>query len=307
MPRYKILIFALIIISFTAISCARLARWQEAHTPPDDACRHCHYAIYKDFQISYRPYNVGAKSEDYQPFHSRPMSGSDVRMAQSHGSGKGDCTECHIVKGPQEHLVISRIGVSFNDTTYQLCGRCHQKTFEEWKRSRFAKEEKSCMVCHADSREKSVTDDKNYYHSREGVKGLAEERINPAIRLERLKEAILLAEDIIVNGNSVSVYLAVINQGAGHNIPTGDDSGALFKARLSFIDPGGKVLAVKEETIGGRKGVRISSGREAMFDIAFNAPSKGEYELEIALLYMNEKSGSPEEVKLSAKKVKVSI
>ena len=62
------------------ISCARMKKWQETHTPPDDSCVHCHSGIYGNWKISYRPYNELAKTEDYSPVHSRPMSSEDVKI-----------------------------------------------------------------------------------------------------------------------------------------------------------------------------------------------------------------------------------
>ena len=276
------LIFLLLIITFAAISCARVEKWREVHTPADDTCMHCHYTIYKDFKISYRPYNEAAKREDYERVHSRPMSGSDVRMAKSHKEGKGECSECHIKAPSEEQIIISKIGLSFEDTAYQLCGRCHKETFKEWKASGFPGSQVSCMSCHTNPEDEAIADEKGYYHSRRGLKGLGESALIPVIKLNRLKSAVAVTESVLVKDETININLQIANDGVGHNLPTGS-TGAVLSVKIELIDSDGKILEVKESKVGDDKGGFIAAGSKASLDITLTAPRAGKYELRITL------------------------
>lgn len=274
-------------------SCARLKRWQEAHTPPDDACVHCHFAIYKDWKIAYRPYNEAAKKEDYEPVHSRPMSGEDVKMRRAHLEGKGECFECHIVQQPTEVLDISKIGIFFEDTIYQLCGRCHDNTFKEWERSRYFKEEVSCLVCHTDRRDMPLPEGGGYFHTVEGIEGFDPKMMRPSLMLERLKKAVSVEREVIVKGNKVGALLIVKNSGVGHNLPT-DAINAALLIKLALVDSKGNIVDRKESVIGGWGKRSISPGRSSYLDFEMTAFSKGEHTLEITLSHSDrerEKNG----------------
>ena len=89
----------LLLVLFCA--CIPVKKWKETHTPVDDACVHCHYGIYKDWKIAYKPYNEADKTGGYEPVHSRPMSKEDVAKRRSHKTGQGDCESCHTLFMPE--------------------------------------------------------------------------------------------------------------------------------------------------------------------------------------------------------------
>jgi len=296
----------ILILSALFFSCARINRWQATHTPPDDACMHCHYSIYKNWKISYRPYNEALKEGDYEPVHSSPMSKEDVEMKKSHKEGKGECSKCHILPDAREQLTISKLGMSLEETAYQLCGRCHQSTFEEWKWSRFASKEISCLTCHTDPKDKPVLEDEGYYHSKRGVKAIDSAINNPSIKINRLKEAVTLSENINVVGNSVSVSLIVINRGVGHSLPTSAINAALF-ARLIMVDSRGSVVDKKDVIIAGRGSASIIPGGDRYSSASLTAPRRGRYTVEISLNHIDRVNGQDSPVELHKKIVSVSV
>ena len=247
--RFYLTVLLFITLALILISCARMARWQETHTPPDDACRHCHYSIYKNWKVAYRPYNEAAKREDYEPVHSRPMSARDVAKERGHKLGKGDCYQCHVTAEPKERLTISKIGASFEETTFQLCGRCHASTFEEWKWSRFATENVACLDCHTYSDDQALRKKEDYYHTKEGIRALAPDKINPAIRIDKLKKALTLSENVVIAGDEIVLSLMIANKGAGHNIPTGAIEATLL-VTIKVIDKNDRVMSAANRLIG---------------------------------------------------------
>lgn len=284
MTKRKILFSAVLLTGMVLIflSCARIAKWQEAHTPPDDACRHCHYTIYKNWKIAYRPYNEAAKREDYEPVHASPMSSLDVAKARGHKEGKGDCSQCHVAAEPKAQLAISRIGASFEDTAFQLCGRCHVSTFEEWRWSRFASQETACVDCHTYSEDQSLPEKKGYYHTKEGLAALTPDKVNPSIRIDKLKKALTLSENVIISAEGITLSLMIANRGAGHNLPTGAIEASLL-VKVNLIDKDGKVVYSALRLIGAGGESPISPDGEILLYMDLPAPGKGKYKIDISL------------------------
>lgn len=288
------------------ISCARVAKWQETHTPPDDACRHCHYAIYKNWKIAYRPYNEAAKKEDYEPVHSSPMSAADVAKERGHRLGKGDCSQCHVGVEPEARLTISKIGASFEDTAFQLCGRCHKSTFEEWRWSRFASESVACIDCHTYSENQALAAREGYYHTREGLAAFTPDKIKPAIRMDRLRKAVTLSENILAGMDGISLSLMIANRGAGHNIPTGAGEAAML-VKVELIDEGGNVVSSTHRLIGAGGERPIAPDGELLIYINLAAPGRGNYTMNIALNYVDKTRDETNYLPILEKRANVKI
>ncbi len=308
MTRKKIFFLAaVLLILATLLACGRLTRWGKVHRPPDDTCAHCHSAIYRDWKIAYRPYNEAAKGEDYTPVHSQPMSAADVRMQRSHTEGKGECSECHIVKHEKELLSISKLGASFRDTVYQICGRCHEKTFNEWGASKYVQKEVSCLICHTDTRDKPIKEKARYYHTTKGVEGFDPKTMSPSLMLERLRNALYVGEDVWVKEGRVSVLLLVRNDGVGHNIPT-DAINARLVISLKLLDAGGAVVDAAERIVDGKEKNSIPADGEIYLDFEMVPQKRGQYTLHISLDHRDrEREGAGEAVNIVNKRVDITI
>lgn len=305
MKRSIAIIAFILILSAVFFSCARINRWQTTHTPQDETCMHCHYGIYKSWKISYQPYNEALQKADYVPVHSNPMSAEDVEMKKSHKEGKGDCSKCHILPRSQEQLTISKLGMSLEETSYQLCGRCHQATYKEWKWSRFASKEISCLNCHTDPKDKSIIEDEGYYHTKRGLHSI-DSATTPAIKVNRLKKAVTLSQNINVVGNNVFVSLIVINKGVGHSLPTSAINAALF-ARLVMVDSKGRVVDKKDVIIAGRGKASIVPGGDRYASASLTAPRRGRYRIEISLNHIDRVNGQDRPIELHKKVVAASV
>jgi len=293
-------------IAVILLSCTRIVKWQEAHTPPDDACQHCHYSIYKNWKIAYRPYNEAAKREDYEPVHSSPMSALEVAKERGHKEGKGDCYQCHVSTEPKERLTISKIGASFEDTAFQLCGRCHLSTFEEWRWSRFASQKTSCTDCHTYSEDQSLPEKKGYYHTKEGLAALTPDKINPALRVDKMRKALTLSENVIVSMDEITLSLMIANRGAGHNLPTGAIEAALL-VKVNLFDYSGKSVYSTYRVIGQGGENPISADGEILLYMDLYTPGKGKYKLDITLNHLDKINGEKNPLLVLQKRVDVVI
>jgi len=81
-------------------SCTFSALKQHAGpTPPDEGCGHCHYFVYKDWKVSYKPYEqVPVPGSTIAPgqfpqYHDR--KGKEVQPETAVMPGRKDCTSCH--------------------------------------------------------------------------------------------------------------------------------------------------------------------------------------------------------------------
>jgi len=286
-------------------ACVPAKKWKEAHTPADDACVHCHYGIYKDWKIAYKPYNEADKTGGYEPVHSRPMSKEDVAKRRSHKTGQGECGDCHTVFMPDEMLIISELGKSFEDTMYQLCGRCHDRTFREWKGSRFFAQNTSCLICHTDKRDNPLGDKGGYFHNISGLEGFDADRIRPALMLERLKEAVSITEDIWVADNKANILLIIANKGVGHNLPT-DALNASILLKMQIHDSRGNKVDEKELVVSGGGKASIAPGKDVYIESEMILPSKGKYSLEITVYHADRERKSYDQfVSIFNKKVEL--
>lgn len=72
-----------------------------APTPPEEGCGHCHYLVYKDWKITYKPYEqvpVPGSTEtavNIQQYHER--RGTAVKPETTVMPARKDCTSCHAV------------------------------------------------------------------------------------------------------------------------------------------------------------------------------------------------------------------
>jgi hypothetical protein len=97
----------LIIGGIFLASCTMQALKQHAGpTPPDEGCGHCHYLIYKDWKISYKPYEqVPVPGSTIAPgpfpqYHERKAKEAEVGTTVM--PTRKDCSACHVgVESPE--------------------------------------------------------------------------------------------------------------------------------------------------------------------------------------------------------------
>lgn len=88
-------------------SCTMSALRQHAGpTPPEEGCGHCHYLIYKDWKISYKPYEqvpVPGSTEtpvSLPAYHERKLKEAQPGAVVT--PGRKDCTSCHVTAEPPQ-------------------------------------------------------------------------------------------------------------------------------------------------------------------------------------------------------------
>lgn len=294
----------LLLVGAAAISCAMLKDWKEAHTPPDETCAHCHYGIYKNWKIAYRPYNEAIKREDYTPVHSQPRSAADVMMKKSHAEGKGDCSECHVVEPRHESLNISKIGANFKETTYQLCGRCHDRLFNEWANSGASSSDKSCLACHADERDRPAQDMEGFHQRLAGIEWAEIKSIKPAMTSDDMKKVVSFGHDVRLRESKVSAMFIITNTGAGHDLPADVTNGA-FVLALSLKGASGGVVENREVIASGWGKPSIPSGKDVYIDIEMKPSLESDHILEVTLKLENKKGGKDASIVIFHDAIKV--
>ena len=283
MNRNWIKIVYTLIIILLFVSCARMKKWQEAHTPPDDSCIHCHGGIYGNWKISYRPYNELAKTEDYSPVHSRPMSSEDVKMKKVHMQGEGDCADCHAVQNPQESLSLSMLGASFEDTVFQVCGRCHNEIFRQWKETDYFNNQVSCLECHARRREEIAGTGGSFPHKIREMQGFDPSSMMLAVLGDKLKKTLAVEKSILGRRRKLGVKLVIINDGSGHDLPAKPANNALT-VRLDLSDRNGFTVDSKESLIAGNGSSAIPYGKKVYFNYEKTHLERGEYSVEVRIV-----------------------
>jgi len=212
------------------------------------------------------------------------MSKEDVAKRRGHATGQGECSDCHSIFMPDEILTISKLGKSFEDTMYQLCGRCHDRTFREWKGSRFFVQNTSCLICHTDKRDNPLGDKGGYFHNISGLEGFDADKIKPALMLERLKEAVSITEDTWLANNKLNILLIIANKGVGHNLPT-DALRASILLKMQIHDSKGNKVDEKELVVSGGGKATIAPGKDVYVESEMILPSRGKYLLEITVYH----------------------
>lgn len=151
-----------------------------------------------------------------------------------------DTSEVTADCGPVYSPKFARAGAP--DVTVQYCGVCHNPhgTHLEFMGSRYYREGKSCLSCHMDETMGPV--------AKGGKPRLRRvHRFGGAHSLAALKRAMTM-EPRLENGK---VVVRVINQGAGHKIPTDARHRAIW-VRVAFLDQYDQPVPVAEPGTGKR-------------------------------------------------------
>lgn len=98
------------------VSCTMSALKQHAGpTPPEEGCGHCHYLVYKEWKISYKPYEqVPVPGSTIAPgqfpqYHDR--KGREAQPGTTVMPARKDCTGCHIkTEAPEGNCTREKSG-----------------------------------------------------------------------------------------------------------------------------------------------------------------------------------------------------
>lgn len=141
-----------LVLSFSLIGWTLLLSFPaSAEYQGPDTCSACHSDIYESWQIS-----IHAKAYDRESFQKA--------WKENHEDPK--CLECHTTGYQPESLKFEHAGVTCEschgamseghpDTdkmpipvSSEMCQRCHEKTFQEWKLSKHGQNDIRCFDCH---------------------------------------------------------------------------------------------------------------------------------------------------------------
>ncbi|MFB3066111.1 MAG: multiheme c-type cytochrome [Planctomycetota bacterium] len=229
-------------------------------------CKRCHAEIYAEWESNYHSQAwtdelFKGLSNDYRktschtchaprPLHETGFATAEARRTDR--SSGINCLTCH-KKG--NHVVGSirdpegtaeypadcgpvydpdHADHGAQQTTIQYCGVCHNLhgTHEEFLGSAYAREGKTCLSCHMPEVQRPLVPGGR-------VRRTSSHRLPGAHSLEMLKRAMRI--DVRKQGGRLRVR--VVNQGAGHKIPT-DARHRAIHVRVSFVDAYGAPVPV---------------------------------------------------------------
>ncbi len=310
-------------------------------------CKNCHGKIYNEWNMSIHSqamlnpifqWALGTIPDDTKPLciscHAPTMRYPGTSLSDEITNEGVTCDFCHTVSGlnpsdPLQPYLLNPGNIKYgqyadsvapHETQYlelltksEFCGACHDLvfpngvvifgTYMEWKESDYAKMGKQCQDCHMKPKRRSIAtgspvrDDSRKHEWKGGH--------SP----EMVKEAGDLDLEAKAAGNEVQITTEIINEKAGHKLPTGADSFLLLK--ISATDNKGNVLYENQtkffKAFGDSDGnivlpdkatqilwdTRIPPNGISVNKFTFNAGNyKGKVEIKAQLLYRR----GPEEV-----------
>ena len=202
---------------------------------PSESCRECHSVIYDEWKESAHSHAYSddffrSITNDYMvdaciTCHSPESAFSDkIEKRKMHIKEGVNCYTCHLHKGVlqgpiEKHLPFDIHPIMEKNPIYrssELCGKCHKKTFEEYKKS--GEKEKTCQDCHMPEIKRTIIDNRPWVWTK-GIYSFRRHVFSIHDKEELQKEINL---DMSIRDDSpVSGEIIVENKSIPHNIPTG--------------------------------------------------------------------------------------
>lgn len=151
-------------------------------------------------------------------------------VSMTAGSPRARVEFSQVKSGPSRNVASPAHGTVYSPvhTNSLACASCHEfrnaqglpvlTTYDEWRNSRYAKEEKNCQSCHMYSVRGKVVDPRV---QRTESKEINLHQMPGSHSLDQLNRAIRASLNAERTGGELHVTVKVHNAGAGHHVPTG--------------------------------------------------------------------------------------
>jgi hypothetical protein len=265
---YSAWIFFPLLALFSIVGCAskhfQMLTRVEEHYPSASLCGKCHTDIYAEWKESahaksysndaFRLATNGYSFKDCLGCHS-PVSiyAAGVPAARNAISDEGvTCVSCHFKQGrltgpidPTATIVPHAIDVEKEFyTTSELCGTCHQGTYDEWRQAK-VEDKKTCQDCHMPEVERKVTQATDFL-SKVLVSMEEEHKLKRHTfdyrKIDKPKEAVSFA--VKWEREEDGFFADVVVQSrAPHSIPTGDFGFRKAIVAMTARSGDGKILS----------------------------------------------------------------
>jgi len=158
---------------------------QDSQAPTAKECGSCHVEQYAEWQLTaharaFVSHEFKLQSDHYEDedclfCHSPGGVRNPERVARSYNRDEGvTCISCHLhgqaMHGPHEsgalfspHAIAQDSVVNSKRDSSQLCGVCHEETYEQWQGQRVSKECPTCHGCHGAAVERPHTKGTNFF------------------------------------------------------------------------------------------------------------------------------------------------
>jgi len=256
-----------------------------------ESCRTCHQEYYEEWKDSrharatqselFKSTSDHYKLENCMTCHSPADMELSIHRPKARDWKVEEgvtCSSCHVVENRTLGVLKSnaphhtRFSEEFK--TSMACASCHQPTYNQWKESKYAKEERHCQACHMPSTERFIA---NYaqigYKKKPGHSHHFPVEYAGACEVDITQGRISLEQ----------ITVAVTNVGAGHDLPTGVFGDNTVQVELRILD-GEKEIFFRRETLNQAAKNAIKSGETRRFFYNFRAPQQKSY-LMVAKVY----------------------
>ncbi len=288
-------VLCLIVLSLFTTSCGfdhlTDIRSDDVEAPSAAECGSCHVEQYSEWlqtahAKAFTSEEFKAQSDDYQDeeclfCHVPGEVLSSERAARQYNRNEGvTCVSCHLYKqamhGPHTsgalfspHSIEKNSRVDSQLQSSQICGVCHEDTYEQWQQQRKSKSYPTCHGCHGASVQRPHTKGTNFFS-----KLLVYFEPQHTVRSHYL---IIPEQDGSAFGPELSIertendtiHFALFNS-LPHDLPTGDFAEKDLFLHVNWQSADGSVAIVKKEKI-----VSVLSPGEKT-QIAVTLPDRGE-------------------------------
>ena len=183
----RLLIFIILCLMMTSCGFSHLTMVQDkdSHAPTAEECGSCHVEQYTEWQQtaharSFVSPEFKLQSDQYEEAeclfcHAPGEVQNPEKISRSYNRDEGvTCIACHLYKqtmnGPHEsgalfspHAITQNSKLNSKKDSSQLCGICHEETYEQWQTQRGTRQYPTCHGCHGKAVERPHTKGTNFF------------------------------------------------------------------------------------------------------------------------------------------------
>ncbi len=285
--RFVALIMICLLMTSCGFSHLTKVQNQDSYAPTAKECGSCHVEQYAEWlqtahARSFTSPEFKLQSDQYEEeeclfCHVPGGVQNPERMARSYNREEGvTCLSCHLYKqamhGPHEsgallspHAIVQDSKVDSKKDSSQLCGVCHEETYEQWAEKRVIKQYPTCHGCHGTVVERPHTKGTNFFSNilvtfepvhkvrshYLNIPKLTGQGIGPEIEIQSIDDA--------------GIHFSLINS-LPHDLPAGSYGEKELFIVVSWSQADGKVVDKKKIIISSV----LAPDQKTSFDTAFN-------------------------------------
>lgn len=251
--------------------------------PPSDRCQECHTVIYEEWRNSphsraytnkpFKDITASYKVTACLPCHApESVFGKEKKLRETRHEEGVNCQSCHLVNGVlqgpvEQHLPFNIHPIKQMDTyrKSEFCGKCHSRTFAEYKQS--GRTKKTCQECHMPTVRRTIIDNKPWVWAKDKY-DFRRHSFN-VMDLEEIGSKIGLSV-VLAGQHPPSGQIVIENREIPHNIPTGTYGYHEIRLNLYLLDDLGEPKAQQSFSFTQEMKTAIKPGEKRVISFAFS-------------------------------------